>query len=183
MANVVIVVDTIRGFLEEGYPLSCGPESRRIIPHVRALLERELAAGSRLLFVRDAHVPEDPELARGVWPPHCMKGSIESEIIPELDEFVARGELFEKHAYSGFSSPEFAARVEELKPDKLIVVGVCTDVCVLHTVADALWRQYPVEVPEAGVSSLSEENHRFGLAHLRNALGAKEPAGREARVG
>ena len=54
-------------------------------------------------------------------------------------------------------------------------MGVCTDVCVLHTVADAFFQGYRVEVPEACVASFSEENHRFGMEHLRTALGAKEP--------
>ena len=84
LSNVVVVVDMSRGFLEEGYPLSCGPEARRVIPHIQELLDHELAAGSKALFVTDAHLPEDPELAQGVWPHHCMKGTLEAEIVPEL---------------------------------------------------------------------------------------------------
>ena len=145
MGDVVVVVDMLRGFLEEGYPLSCGPESRRVIPPIQRILEDELARGSKLLFVCDAHVPEDPELALGVCPPHCMRGTAEAEIIPELAGYAQRGEVFEKHAYSGFTNREFAARVQELHPDKLIVVGVCTDICVMHTVADAFFERYRVE--------------------------------------
>ena len=174
MSNVVIVVDMCRGFLEDGYPLSCGEQARRIIPHIQRLLDEELAAGSTVLFVNDAHVPEDHEIAIGLYPPHCMKGTVEAEVIPELASHLARGEFFEKHAYSGFTNPECEARIEELAPDKVIIVGVCTDICVLHTAADAFLRRYVVEVPEDCVSSFTEENHRFGMNHLRNALGARE---------
>ena len=43
MANAVLVVDMLRGFLEEGNPLYCGAKARRIIPNIQGLLERELA--------------------------------------------------------------------------------------------------------------------------------------------
>ncbi|MFC2001177.1 hypothetical protein ACFLUZ_01585 [Chloroflexota bacterium] len=35
MANAVLVIDMLRGFLEEGYPLCCGAGARRIIPNPR----------------------------------------------------------------------------------------------------------------------------------------------------
>ena len=47
----------LRGFLEEGYPLSCGEDARRIIPDIRNLLEREKARGSRVFFICDSHTP------------------------------------------------------------------------------------------------------------------------------
>ena len=45
MPDVVIVVDMQRGFLEEGNPLYCGDEARRIIPHVQRLLDEQLKKG------------------------------------------------------------------------------------------------------------------------------------------
>ena len=47
MANAVLVIDMLRGFLEEGYPLYIGEECRRIIPHIQELLEKEIKNGSR----------------------------------------------------------------------------------------------------------------------------------------
>jgi len=80
MANAVLVVDMLRGFLEEGYPLYCGIKSRRIIPNVQALLERELAQGSTIFFLCDSHTPDDPEFK--ALPPHCLEGTTEAEVIP-----------------------------------------------------------------------------------------------------
>ena len=40
MTNVVLVVDMLRGFCEEGNPLYTGESARRIIPNVRRLLDR-----------------------------------------------------------------------------------------------------------------------------------------------
>ena len=35
MAKAVLVIDMLRGFLEDGYPLYCGAKSRDIIPKRR----------------------------------------------------------------------------------------------------------------------------------------------------
>ena len=40
MANAVLVVDMVRGFLEPGHNLYCGDAARGIIGPVRALLGR-----------------------------------------------------------------------------------------------------------------------------------------------
>ena len=76
MANAVLVVDMVRGFLEEGNPLYCGDRARRIIPNVRRLLEHELARGSAVFFVCDRHTPDDPEFK--MFPPHCIDGTADN---------------------------------------------------------------------------------------------------------
>ena len=58
MANAVLVVDMLKGFLEPGHNLYCGDECREIIPNVRRLLDREREAGSRIYFVCDNHEPD-----------------------------------------------------------------------------------------------------------------------------
>ena len=63
--------------------------------------------------------------------------------------------------------------VSELKPEKLIICGVLTDICVLHTTADARNRDYEVEVPVDCVASSDEAAHRFALEHMEKVLGAK----------
>ena len=63
--------------------------------------------------------------------------------------------------------------MSQLKPDKLIVCGVCTDICVMHTVADARNRDWEVEVPVDCVASFDEMAHDFALEHMEKVLGAK----------
>ena len=50
MANAVLVVDMLRGFLEEGHPVYCGARARRIIPNIQGLLKQELAQDARVFF-------------------------------------------------------------------------------------------------------------------------------------
>ena len=54
-----------------------------------------------------------------------------------------------------------------------MVVGVCTDICVMHTVADLRNRNYDVEVPKDCVASFDQDNHEFALKHMKSVLGAE----------
>jgi len=62
MANAVIVIDPLKGFMEEGYPLYCGEQARRIIPRIGKLLERELEKGSQVFFLCDRPAPDALEV-------------------------------------------------------------------------------------------------------------------------
>jgi len=169
MTNAVLVVDMVRGFLEEGYPLYCGDRARRVIPNVQGLLEQELARSSRVFFLCDHHSPDDLEFK--MFPPHCLEDTAEAEVIPELARY--QGEVIPKRRFSAFFDTSLEEKLSQLKPEKLIICGVCTDICVLHTVADARNRNYQVEVPVDCVASFDEKAHHFALEHMEKTLGAK----------
>ncbi|MCX5999167.1 MAG: nicotinate phosphoribosyltransferase [Chloroflexi bacterium] len=169
MADAVIIADVVRGFLEPGNPLYCGDAARRIIPNVRRLLEQEASRGSKLFYVCDEHEPDDPEFE--LFPPHCVAGSHETELIPEVAPFA--GEIIGKKGYSAFFNTALDERLRRLRPGKLVICGVCTDICVLHTVSDARNRGYEVEVPVDCVASFDLSAHRFALSHIEKVLGGK----------
>jgi nicotinamidase/pyrazinamidase len=169
MARAVIVVDMLRGFLEEGYPLYCGAESRKIIPIVQRLLKDMQAEGAAIIYLADTHDPDDKEFQ--MFPPHCVRGTAESEVIPELLDYP--GMVIPKRRYSGFFDTDLEAVLVEIQPEEVVVVGVCTDICVMHTVADLRNRDYPVVVYADCVASFDEEAHAFALKHMERVLGAK----------
>ncbi|MGQ9627353.1 MAG: cysteine hydrolase family protein [Anaerolineae bacterium] len=171
MSNAVLVIDMQRGFLEEGYALYCGPQAREVIPKVRALVERELTSGSALFFTADTHDPDDKEFQ--MFPAHCVRGTKEVEIIPELADLAEKGTLIPKRRYSAFFETELEGRLVALRPGKLIFCGVCTDICVMHSVADARNRDFLVEVYADCVASFDQEAHTFALKHMEKILGAK----------
>ena len=63
--------------------------------------------------------------------------------------------------------------LDELAPDKVVVMGDCTDICVLHTVAGLRNRDYPVEVPADCVASFDPQQHEWALGHIEKILGAQ----------
>jgi nicotinamidase-related amidase len=169
MANVVLVVDMLVGFLEPGHNLYCGDGAREIIPNVSRLIEEEQNRGSTVLFVCDTHDPDDLEFK--MFPIHCVRGTAETEVIGELSGY--EGEIVPKRRYSAFFETDLEERLARLGPDKVIICGVCTDICVMHTAADARNRDYTVDVPADCVASFDPEAHRYALEHLEKILGAR----------
>ena len=169
MANAVLVVDMLDGFLTEGRNLYCGDEARKIIPNVRRLIEEEQGKGSKVFFICDTHDPDDLEFK--MFPVHCVRGTEEAEIIPELQNY--EGEVVRKRRYSAFFETDLEQRLKEFAPDKIIICGVCTDICVMHTTSDARNRDYTVEIPVDCVASFSDENHANALKHMKEILGAQ----------
>jgi nicotinamidase/pyrazinamidase len=170
MANAVIVVDMLRGFLEKGYPLYCGDSARTIISPIRKLLAEEKARGSVVFFIGDCHGPDDAEF--NVFPPHCLAGTVEAEVIPEIKDYAVNS-VITKTRYSGFFETTLEQQLLACQPGKLIVCGVCTDICVMHTVADARNRDYEVEVPVDCVATFDAQANTWALRHMKQILGAK----------
>jgi len=170
MSNVVLVVDMLKGFLEPGHNLYHA-DSRRIIPNALQLVEQEKAAGSEILFLADNHDPDDLEFQ--LFPVHCVIGTEETDVIPELVDYVTAANLVAKKRYSGFFNTDLADRLALLAPEKLLVCGVATNVCVMHTVSDARNRDYAVEVYSDCVSGPDPEAHSWALSHCQRVLGAK----------
>ncbi len=170
MASVVLVIDMVKGFLEPGHNLYCGDESRQIIPRVHSLLNRERLRGSKILFLSDHHDPDDLEFE--MFPVHCVKGTEEPQVISELSEFVTADNVIPKNRYSGFFNTPLEAKLAAEAPDKVIICGVCTDICVLYTASDARNRDYHVDVPEDCVASFNSDAHDWALSHLKHILGA-----------
>lgn len=173
MANVVIVIDMVKGFMQAGNNLYCGDDARGIIPNVRRLIESEHAKGSTVLFLCDTHDPDDLEFQ--MFPVHCVRGTDEPDLIPELAGF--EGRLIPKRRYSAFFETDLGETLRSISPEKVIICGVCTDICVMHTAADARNRDYIVEVPTDCVASFNEDAHRNALEHMEKILGValKDP--------
>ena len=169
MANALLVVDMLVGFLEAGHELYCGDDARKVIPTIKRLIEDEQAKGSEVFFICDTHDPDDLEFK--MFPKHCVKGTREAEIIPELSSY--RGAVIHKRRYSAFFDTDLERRLLELRPEKVIICGVCTDICVMHTASDARNRDYDVEIPTDCVATFDPEAHRFALQHMQRILGAR----------
>lgn len=169
MSRVVLVVDMLRGFLEEGNPLYCGARARSIIPSVSRLLQHEVEQGTPVIFIGDQHLPDDPEFR--LFAPHCVAGSKESEVIPELSSFAHT--IVAKQHFSAFTGTNLSTQLENLGASTLVICGVCTDICVLHTATSAREMGYEVEVPADCVASFDTQNHNFALNHMERVLGVQ----------
>jgi nicotinamidase-related amidase len=94
-------------------------------------------------------------------------------VIQELAEWVTNDNVIPKNRYSGFFNTDLADRLEALAPERIVVCGVCTDICVMHTTSDARNRDYAVEIPADCVASFNPGAHAWALHHIGNILGAR----------
>ena len=171
MGTAVIVIDMVRGFLEKGHPLYCGEAARSIIPCVRRLLQHEMERGAHILYLVDTHSPDDKEFE--MFPPHCIKGTKEAEVLPELFEAVRKKVLIPTVRFSGFYKTSLELYLAGFAPEVVEVVGVCTDICVFFTVEGLRYRDYRVRVYREGVASFDREAHDFALQQMEKVLGAE----------
>lgn len=54
----------------------------------------------------------------------------------------------------------------------LHLVGVCTDICILHTAVDAYNLGYDLYIHREGVQSFNPKGHEFALEHLQHVINA-----------
>ena len=167
MAKTLLVIDMLVGFLEPGRPLYVGDEAARIISRVERLILSEKAKGTNIVFVADTHEIDDLEFQ--MFPPHCVKGTEEAKVIDQLAPYA--DSILQKRRYSAFFETDLETRLRTLDTDKLMLCGVCTDICVMHTAADARNRDLAVEISPSTVASFDEGAHNYALLHMRDILG------------
>jgi nicotinamidase/pyrazinamidase len=173
--RAAIVIDMLVGFVRRGNLYS--PRYQPMVPRLGDHLAAAEAEQVPVVFLVDTHRPDDPEFE--MFPPHCVEGSGEDEVVPELREYADRGTVVRKRTFSGFRGTELDEVLGRLRPETIEVAGVCTDICVLHTVYDLKVRGYEVLVHKDLVETYdapghdAEEFNRFALAHVRDVLGAR----------
>ena len=65
---------------------------------------RERAADSKIFFICDNHDPDDQEFQ--MFPPHCIRGTDETEVVAEMADFVTEENIIPKNSYSSFFNTE-----------------------------------------------------------------------------
>ena len=166
--TAVLVVDMQKDFCYEDGALFVGDAVRRIIPNIKALLEDARRKGLPLIFTQDWHSPEDDEFA--VWGRHCVEYTRGAELIDELAEVGERAFVVRKTRYTAFFETELEAHLRKKGIKKLIIVGVATNICVLHTAIDASLRGFEIIIPEDCVAALSDYGQEYSLYHIKNVL-------------
>jgi nicotinamidase/pyrazinamidase len=174
--RLLIVVDTQEGFTRRGNLAS--EHTTRAIPRIRRLVQEERAARTPIVFTKDSHREGDPEFQ--IFPPHCIVGTEEHDLVEELREFEPEAlAVVEKTRYSAFHHTDLEERLAGAHPDEVHVAGLCTDICVLHTAADLRNRDYPVVVHGDAVETFDGPGHdrdevnRWALGHMEGILGAR----------
>jgi nicotinamidase-related amidase len=171
MKEALMVMDMLNDFVLPGSSLEV-PEARTIISTVKKEIEKAHATGYPVIYLCDAHAPDDKEFSKFGWPAHAVKGTRGAAVVDDLKP-VAGDIVIPKTTYTGFFGTNLDETLKRLGVDSLRFTGVVTHICVLFTASEAVLRDYQVTVIEDGVAGLSREDHEAGLRIMRNVLGVK----------
>ncbi len=144
----LIIVDEVNGFASVGAGNLAPPVPNEQVSTMVSETDRlaRLFSGQDwpVLAFLDTHVPGKPEPP---YPPHCEAGTGEEELVPELKwlETDKNTTLVDKDCINGFigafDSDGKNAVVEWVKAGgitDILVVGICTDICVMDFVLTSL---------------------------------------------
>ncbi len=182
LQRVLWGVDIQRDFMLPGGALYV-PGAEKLIPNIKGLVD--LARGGTTFLISSAcqHTPDDPEFK--VFPPHCVRGTPGSELIPEAalnnvlrvpneksfslpaDLFSYRQILLEKQVLDVFSNPNTARIVDRIPGDaEFYIFGVVTEYCVQCASKGLLDRKRSVAIVADAIETLKKEEGEKTIAEL-----------------
>ena len=181
-------VDVQRDFVLPGGNLYV-PGAEKLLPNIRRLTDAARQGKVLLASHGDFHTPNDPEFR--IFPPHCVKGTPGSELVPEaITENVARVPnqpdarvpedlsqyqqiLLEKQTLNIVESRHADALVNKIGTRaEFVVFGVVTEYCVSFAVKGLLERGRRVAVVTDAIETLNKEDGEKAVAEFVR-LGAR----------
>ena len=128
--KLLITIDMVNGFVKKG--TLAQPSIMRVVPRQQELLDefekREDAAN---VIVRDVHDKDSAEFL--TFGEHCVRGSGEELIIPELEKWYKNAFDFEKNSTNFMIAPQVIPFFEKLTNLQSVeFMGCLSDKCVIN---------------------------------------------------
>lgn len=162
LTKLLVVVDMVNGFIKEGK--MSDKDINHITPRIKLLVESFLSDEEGVAFIKDTHEVNSTEFKK--YPPHCLKGTSESELISELSSYEQKSLSYEKNSTSTIFAKNFMRDIERMESLKeVIITGCCTDICVMNLAIplvnyfDEENRDVRVLVPQNAVETFNSNIH------------------------
>ena len=129
MDSVLFIVDMNNGFTRKG-PLA-SERVEKIIPNIVKAIEVFKENDSEIIAFTDCHKENAAEFT--AFPPHCMEGTEESELVSEIKEYEDFIKVIKKNSTNAFLEEETQKSVKEMISrgiKKWYITGCVTDICV-----------------------------------------------------
>lgn len=174
--KALIVIDYTYDFVVGRLP--CGERAVHIENRVAELIDSFVKAGDFVTMAVDLHEEQDPyHPETALFPPHNIRGTGGRNLYGQVAEVYERHQSkvywMDKTRYSSFCGTDLDMRLRARQIEEVHLVGVCTDICVLHTAVDAYNMGYKIIVHEDAVATFNGHAHEWALQHFRNSLGAQ----------
>jgi nicotinamidase-related amidase len=166
--SAIIIIDLLNGFFKKNPTLPDPLDSKRLFATVRRVIDEGRANGARIVFIKDNFLPEEIPIDKHfkIYGPHCIIGTPDAEVVDELAPQAGDFQIRKKH-YSAFNSTRLDAVLRELDVKSIYMTGAWTEACVQHTVIDAFYLNYQINVISDAVSSPHRDAHEYALNFMR----------------
>lgn len=161
--NVLIVVDMQNDFIDGALGTA---EAVKIVPAVRKRIEQAHENGETVIFTRDTHSEDylDSQEGRNLPVAHCIahtEGWEISSALPAGDALILDKPTF--------GSVDLGRCLAGLAPDRVELIGLCTDICVISNalLVKAFLPEVPVAVDAACCAGVTPDSHRRALDAMR----------------
>lgn len=177
--EALLIIDYTNDFVATDGALTCGEPGQAIAQRLIELADHHLTAGNAVIFPTDLHEENDPlHPETTLFPPHNLANTWGREFYGPLADWVTANQdhpnvyIYPKNRYSSFANVNLDNYLRSRRITSLHLTGVCTDICVLHTAADAYNLDYQLTIHTDAVASFSPTGHDWALAHFEHSLGA-----------
>ncbi|WP_026689534.1 cysteine hydrolase family protein [Alteribacter aurantiacus] len=179
--RALLVIDYTYDFVADDGRLTCGKPAQQIEQRIVSLTEEFITNGDFVVMAVDVHDEGDhyhPE--NKLFPPHNIRGTKGRKLFGDLGDrynhYLKSEEnhllWMDKTRYSAFTGTNLEQKLSERSIREVHLVGVCTDICVLHTAVDAYNKGYHIVIHKDGVQSFNQKGHEWALGHFKDVLGA-----------
>ncbi|MCD8790078.1 cysteine hydrolase [Mammaliicoccus sciuri] len=179
MKKALIIVDYSNDFVASYGKLTCGEPGQEIEQNIHHKIETYNLNEDLIFYLMDYHHENDPyHPETKLFPPHNIVGTegrnLYNSLKPQYDSIKHSNHVFwiDKTRYSAFFGTNLDSLLRERHIDTVEIVGVCTDICVLHTAVDAYNLNYQIIIPKNCVASFNQAGHDWALTHFENSIGA-----------
>ncbi len=165
MKQILIVVDMQKDFIDGSLGT---PEAVAILPKVA---EKMRTFEGEIIFTRDTHesnymnTPEGKNLPV----PHCIRDTDGWQIAPELTA-LRSGKVIDKPTFGSVELGRLLVESNATEPiEKIILVGLCTDICVLSNalLIKAHLPEVEIAVDASCCAGVTPESHHTALAAMK----------------
>ena len=177
--KALLNIDYTYDFVADDGKLTCGKPGQLVEEYIVDLTDKFVKEGDLVVFAIDVHDENDPYHPESkLFPPHNIRGTKGRDLYGSLNEVYKKNSessqvlWIDKTRYSAFAGTDLDIKLRERGITELHLVGVCTDICVLHTAVDAYNKGYKIFIHKNGVASFNEEGHTWALSHFEHTLGA-----------
>jgi nicotinamidase-related amidase len=169
--SALLVIDMQNDFLLPDAPVRA-PGGLELVPLIADLAGAARRAGLPVIFTQEMHRADrsDFGIELGFEPPHCLEGTPGMDLVAGLEPQPGDVRIQRKRRYDAFLGTELDLVLRTRSVENLLVVGVCTDICVMSTVHHARNLDYRVILLRDGVAGSTPARHDAAIACMEHVF-------------